>query len=441
MNIRKPIDYSEMYAGLDKILNSDMQQMKVFCEIGRLVDSRPEKGAAVAAAEYINNNYSGRQGFSPRSLRRMRDFYRSYKNDPVLMDEAMKVCWSLNAVIIESCESVEERAWYIRAVQTFKWSKTELVSRIAENAYESKSLDSHMEECYTRNTNNSGKNLLSQQRISGGSMAIHSHIQLPNGILKYFRDESDPEKKVWYLDISSGEIRRKQAGRLGTSKGYYSEEVEEFWNKYVETPIGRLNSKIREFCAGEIKTLPLSLEDQNIFRRYIKAAAVRSNLANDSMKKESLTAEFFTDQENHDALAYFGMRVSGEFDRLIEDMDVTILVNRTDRNLVVPRNCYYAVSSLEKETLVAPISPKGALLFLPRDYSRISKEHYAVVENPDYVSKMNVLALKYEYIFNGDFVASNCRTELEFLQEIQKEYKPTFEALRQNLEANEEGDE
>ena len=30
MNIRKPIDYSEMYAGLDKILNSDMQQMKVF---------------------------------------------------------------------------------------------------------------------------------------------------------------------------------------------------------------------------------------------------------------------------------------------------------------------------------------------------------------------------------------------------------------------------
>ena len=33
-------------------------------------------------------------------------------------------------------------------------------------------------------------------------MAINSHIQLPNSILKYFRDESDSEKKVWYLDIS-----------------------------------------------------------------------------------------------------------------------------------------------------------------------------------------------------------------------------------------------
>ena len=147
MNIRKPIDYSEMYAGLDKILNSDMQQMKVFCEIGRLVDSRPEKGAAVAAAEYINNQYPERQGFSPRSLRRMRDFYRAYKNDPVLMDEAMKVCWSLNAVIIESCESAEERAWYIRAVQTFKWSKTELVKMIRENAYKCIDFEHEQEEC------------------------------------------------------------------------------------------------------------------------------------------------------------------------------------------------------------------------------------------------------------------------------------------------------
>ncbi len=30
-------------------------------------------------------------------------------------------------------------------------------------------------------------------------MAINSHIQLPNSILKYFRDESDSEKKVWVL--------------------------------------------------------------------------------------------------------------------------------------------------------------------------------------------------------------------------------------------------
>lgn len=57
-------------------------------------------------------------------------------------------------------------------------------------------------------------------------MSINSHIQLPKGILKYFRDETDTEKKVWYLDIKSREIRRKPAGDLGTSKGYFSDEME-----------------------------------------------------------------------------------------------------------------------------------------------------------------------------------------------------------------------
>ena len=31
---------------------------------------------------------------------------------------------------------------------------------------------------------------------------VNSHIQVPNAILKQFRDEEDPEKKVWYLDLA-----------------------------------------------------------------------------------------------------------------------------------------------------------------------------------------------------------------------------------------------
>ena len=38
---------------------------------------------------------------------------------------------------------------------------------------------------------------------------VNSHIQVPNAILKQFRDEEDPEKKVWYLDLA----RRGQAKR------------------------------------------------------------------------------------------------------------------------------------------------------------------------------------------------------------------------------------
>ena len=57
MNIRKPVDYSQMYEALDNLLVSSMEQTKLFCEIGKVIDERPEKGAAVAAADYITATY------------------------------------------------------------------------------------------------------------------------------------------------------------------------------------------------------------------------------------------------------------------------------------------------------------------------------------------------------------------------------------------------
>ena len=56
--------------------------MELYCEIGKLVSARPEKGAAVAAAEYLSKAYPNATGFSPGNLRRMRDFYRTYEHTP-----------------------------------------------------------------------------------------------------------------------------------------------------------------------------------------------------------------------------------------------------------------------------------------------------------------------------------------------------------------------
>lgn len=150
MNIRKNVDYSEMYAALDALLKPVHEQTKLFCEIGRVIDERPEKGAAVAAAEYISAAHPDMSGFSPRGLRRMRDFYRAYKNDLALMAEAMNVGWSLNALIIEKCEEDEVRRWYIRACMKFGWSKQELNAKINENAHEHIKLDIEENVCYTK---------------------------------------------------------------------------------------------------------------------------------------------------------------------------------------------------------------------------------------------------------------------------------------------------
>jgi len=134
MNKRKPADYTALYATLDAILAraDDLTQMELSHLIGQAIAARPEKGAAVIASEYIQQNHPDLSGFSPRTLRRMRDFYRAYENDPELMNQAMELNWSCNIVILEACESQDDRRHHIHAARRYGWSKSQLASAIAE---------------------------------------------------------------------------------------------------------------------------------------------------------------------------------------------------------------------------------------------------------------------------------------------------------------------
>ena len=92
MNIRKNIDYTQLYAAIDSAMEAaEKKQMELYCEIGKAVCQRSEKGAAVAAAAYLSEHNPDAQGFSPRNLRRMRDFYRAYEDQPALLLERARV--------------------------------------------------------------------------------------------------------------------------------------------------------------------------------------------------------------------------------------------------------------------------------------------------------------------------------------------------------------
>ena len=136
MNIRKNIDYSEMYETLDKLMANQLRQMELYREIGKAVCRRTEKGAAVMASEYLNKQYPDVKGFSPRSLRRMRDFYRTYEDHPALLSRAMKLGWTQNVVIMEADLTMVLREWYMKATEQFGWSKMELIANIAVNSHE-----------------------------------------------------------------------------------------------------------------------------------------------------------------------------------------------------------------------------------------------------------------------------------------------------------------
>lgn len=128
--------------------------MTLYYEIGRLVSDRQEKGAAVAAAEYLQGAYPDTAGFSPRSLRRMREFFRAYESAPKIMNEAMSLGWTQNIVILEADLTIRERLWYIRAALRFGWSKSILTQQIAAAAH--KALDLAEEVCYTEENDSAG---------------------------------------------------------------------------------------------------------------------------------------------------------------------------------------------------------------------------------------------------------------------------------------------
>ena len=149
MNIRKPADYSNLFSELDKLMTAQPSQMELYCEIGRVVSGRVEKGAAVAASEYLQAAYPTAAGFSPRNVRRMRAFYAAYEKTSEIMRLAMHLGWTQNVAILEGRGSSEERAWYIRAVLRFGWKKGKLLEAIESQAWLHSSLDAQAVSCYT----------------------------------------------------------------------------------------------------------------------------------------------------------------------------------------------------------------------------------------------------------------------------------------------------
>ena len=182
MNIRKSLDYSAMFATLDTLIASELPQMKLYFEIGRLVSGRPEKGSAVMAAEYLQGRYPDISGFSPRNLRRMRAFYRTYEAAPEVLSQTMSIDWTQNMVILEAELSLQERIWYIQATKQFGWSKLELQRQIKSYAHSEAALDFPAEVCYTEENHT---DLEQNENDQSAFYLPWEHMPQPNGRVCY----------------------------------------------------------------------------------------------------------------------------------------------------------------------------------------------------------------------------------------------------------------
>ena len=154
MNIRKPVNYSEMYAALDEVVSSKYEQIRMYTLIGQVVSSREEKGAAVAAAEYLQKRCPDIPGVSPRNLRRIRDFYRTCGQDEAALHLAMLIGRTQNVVILEDELTSRERIWYLKQVVAHGCSKKVLAEHIQKEVHLAETLDDLPNTCYTLDNKN-----------------------------------------------------------------------------------------------------------------------------------------------------------------------------------------------------------------------------------------------------------------------------------------------
>lgn len=118
---------------------SDRALMRLYATIGEQICAQGETAFVVHLAEALAMQFPQRKGFSPRNLRRMRDFYRTYENSPSLMAQAMELGWTQNTMILECCETNEQRSFYMRLAAAEQFSKLALAKAIEENIFEARS--------------------------------------------------------------------------------------------------------------------------------------------------------------------------------------------------------------------------------------------------------------------------------------------------------------
>ena len=169
--------------------------MELYFEIGRAVCARPEKGAAVIAAEYLQVNYPEGKGFSPRNLRRMREFYRAYADNSELQALALKLGWTQNMAILEGCEIFDERTWYLRAALEHRWTKAELMEQIQAGAWLQEGLDEPGNTCYTEGNTVSAGCL---EHEEDPFCVSRQYLSEPNGRVRHERsgEKSGPGSRI-----------------------------------------------------------------------------------------------------------------------------------------------------------------------------------------------------------------------------------------------------
>ena len=103
----------------------------LYWQVGEYISRKIEAaewgtGVVPKLAQYIARTQPGQRGFTRSNLLRMRQFYETYRDEPIVAPLVRQLPWTHNLIILGQSKRPEEREFYLRMAVKERWAKREL---------------------------------------------------------------------------------------------------------------------------------------------------------------------------------------------------------------------------------------------------------------------------------------------------------------------------
>lgn len=181
----------------------------------------------------------------------------------------------------------------------------------------------------------------------------NSHIQMPRLVLKNFHNKKN---EFYYFDFLEQKIKRGHAKTFYAKQGYYSEFVEKYLGKKVESRLGVLVNFLKETNFQNGNNPPMDYEE--IAYTYLYSLISRTPEFVEEMKKDSSFFQLLAIVDQHDIAAHDALVLAKER-RILGEYKVAFLLNNTTEQFVLPAGGIVQYGT----RLVCPISPWRGFVF------------------------------------------------------------------------------
>lgn len=242
-------------------------------------------------------------------------------------------------------------------------------------------------------------------------------------------EHKNMEKVCDVFDCKSELIHREKIKDLGVEKGYYSDEIESFFNKYVEDEF----TKIRDKLKSASNTIGFTGKDLVCVRMFFLFSVLRCPQYKTDLEKVITNKVNVLHRPMQEVILG---AMEPIYDRLNKQLNLNdrvlkaAAIDSPKREFVIPQNVFYLYSNQHfGNAIVFPVHKKKAVLMVEREYENRIPDLLHLTSDEE-VDSFNRSAYLTERATDNLFIVGS-KNELERFQAKEYEYKRIFAYLRE----------